>query len=298
MRSRFTTLLVVLACLAVASPTLADHGHGHGHGHVGVSGGWGWWGPGWWGGGWWGPGWYGAGWYGPGWYGPGYAPAMVQSVPSDVGTVDTDISPEHARVYLDGELIGVADDFDGNPSYLFLKPGHYALEFRLQGYSSLTLNLDVKPGSYFPIDNTLARVPGETAVPWWDRPKGLPVARVFGPSGETAVGAGEAQAGPDTSLRTETREAPAPVAPPVASLGGALDFQVTPANASVYLDGEFLGTASELLRLERGVAVRPGQHHLEVMAPGHASRVISVDVPVGEHRQVVVQLEPAAGQNS
>jgi hypothetical protein len=306
MRARFASLLVALAALAAAQPALADHGHGHGYGHVHVGvgvgwGGWwgygpGWYGSGWYGPGWWGPGWWGAAWAGPGWYGPGYAPVAVQSVPSDVGTVDTDVSPEHARVFLDGQLIGIADDFDGNPSYLFLKPGHYALEFRLQGYRTATLDLDIKPGSYVPIDTKLVRVPGETAAPWWDRPKGLPVARVFGPRTEPAPGPGAVAAGPDTSLRVETREAPSQ--PPPAPLGGALDFQVTPANASVYLDGEFLGTASELLRLERGVAVGAGQHHLEVMAPGHASRSITVEVPAGEHRQVVVQLDPAAGQNS
>ena len=289
MRARLFSIVLALGCVAFAHPATAYHGRDHGHVRVGVSVGWGWWG--------WGPGWYGPGWYGPGWYGGPYAPVAVASVPSDVGVVDTDVSPEHARVYLDGNLIGVADDFDGYPAYLYLKPGHYTLEFRLQGYRTETLNLDVKPGSYFPLDMKLVRVPSEPATPWWDRPQGLPVARVFGPATEAKPTA-PAPAGPDTSLRPELEKQKPQPQPAQTRLGAALDFQVTPANASVYLDGEFLGTASELLRLERGIAVKPGSHQVEVMAPGHVSRTITVDVPEGEHRQVVVQLDPGGGQNS
>jgi hypothetical protein len=210
------------------------------------------------------------------------------------------VSPEHARVFLNGDLIGIADDFDGNPSYLFLRPGSYTIEFRLQGYRTETLSLDVKEGAFFPLDIKMARVPNEAAAPWWDRPKGLPVGRVFGPPATPK--APEAQPGPDTSLRPDLpkeREQPQPEPPgQAAALGAALAFRVTPANASIYLDGEFLGTATELLRLERGIAVKPGQHRVEVMAPGHASRTLTVDVPEGERRQVVVELDAGSGQNS
>jgi hypothetical protein len=294
MRARLIPLLLAISCLGLARPASAHHGHTSVH--IGVSAGWGWWYPGWYGPGYW-------GWYGPGWYGPGYyGPAVVQAAPVDVGTVDTDISPEQARVFLNGTLIGTADDFDGYPSYLFLKPGHYTLEFRLQGYKTESLELDVHAGQFFPLDTKLARIPGEPATPWYDRPKGLPIGRVFGPGGAESGEApsGPARSGPDVSLRPDMHErsgqSEAPP-PPVARLGAALDLSVTPDNASVYLDGEFLGTAGELSRLERGVAVTPGQHQLEVMAPGHESKSVVVQVPQGERRQVVVELEARAGQS-
>lgn len=295
MRARLTTFALLLGLLAIAAPAAADHGHHGGHGHVGVSVGW--YGPGWYGG-WYGAGWYGPGWYGAGWYGPGYAPVAVQTVPTDVGIVDTDISPEHARVFLDGDLIGTADDFDGYPSYLFLRPGTYTIEFKLQGYRSESLTLDVREGRFFPLDIKLARVPGEPAAPWYDRPKGLPVGRVFGPAPEAkAERQAASQPGPDTSLRPELEQQGEQPAPAVPRLGAALELKVTPENASVYIDGEFLGTAGELARLERGVAVTPGQHQIEVMAPGHAPRTVAVTVPQGERRQVVVELETRAGQS-
>jgi hypothetical protein len=121
------------------------------------------------------------------------------------------------------------------------------------------------------------------------------VGRVFGPA-ETPKS--EPAPGADPSLRPELREErDQPAQPPAPRLGAALDLKVTPDNASIYLDGEFLGTAGELSRLERGVAVTPGQHRLEVMAPEHAPRTITVEVPQGERRQVVVDLEGQAGQS-
>ena len=59
----------------------------------------------------------------------------------------------------------------------------------------------------------------------------------------------------------------------------------------MYLDGEFFGTAEELGSLERGAAVSPGRHRIEVLAPGHAPRALEIDLQAGERRQVVVELE-------
>ena len=71
----------------------------------------------------------------------------------------------------------------------------------------------------------------------------------------------------------------------------AIELRIEPEVASVYLDGEFLGTAAELSRLERGIAVTPGAHRLDVLAPGHAARSLEVEVAKGERRQVVVNLD-------
>ncbi len=287
MRPRHLAVLAVLLAVAAATPAAA-------HGprvSVGFYGGWG--------GGWYGPGWWG--WYGP-WYGPGwYAPASWTAVPVDVGVVDTDISPEHARVHLNGELIGTADEFDGYPSYLFLKPGRYTLEFKLGGYAPVSLRLDVAEGRFFPLDMKLQRIKGEKATPGSDRPAPGPAGRVFGPAPSQAPAAAAAS-GPDLTLRPGLqvgRDAGAPAAP---RGGAALELKVTPAVASVYVDGEFVGTGGELARLQRGLSIAPGAHRIEVMAPGHEPGQVAVELAEGERRQVVVDLDqkPAAraGQTS
>jgi hypothetical protein len=220
----------------------------------------------------------------------------VGAARTNLTVVDTDVEPEHARVVLNGELIGTADDFDGYPDYLYLEPGHYTVELRLQGYKSETVEIDASPGRYVPIKLKLERIPGEKAAPWYDRPKGLPIGRVFGPA-QTAQQGAAGTAGPDTSLRPELNPPPGPAAArPAAERWSALELRVSPANAAIYVDGSLVGTAQELGRLERGLAVKPGRHRIEVLAPGYASKTVEVDLQEGQRQQVVVELAEGTGQ--
>ena len=286
MRSRVLVLMLVVGALASAVPAAAHHmGFPQPRVYWGVNVGWGWgWGAWGWG---WGPWWWGA----PVVYQP--APGTVAA--SNLAAVDTDVSPEQARVLLDGQLIGVADDFDGYPDYLYLKPGHYTIEFQLQGYRSQKVEIDAQPGRYFPIKLDLERVKGEKAAPWYDRPQGLPMGRVFGPKGTTQENA--PKPGPDVSLRPEFHEPGRPGPKGVSATGGAaLELRITPSNAAVYVDGSLVGTGEELGRLERGLAVTPGKHRIEVLAPGRAPKTLEVEAKPGERQQVVVELDDGAGQ--
>jgi hypothetical protein len=209
--------------------------------------------------------------------------------------VDTDVEPERASVLLDGDLIGTADDFDGFPDYLYLKPGHYKIEFRLGGFASKAVELDVEAGAYYPMDFKLERVSGQHITPWWDEPEGQPKGRVFGPKHGDQREPVQPR-GPDPNLRPETRDQGHDVEPPSTSKGAALELRIKPSNASVYLDGELMGTGEELSDLERGLAVSPGKHHLDVLAPGRTPRAFDVEVKAGERQQVVVELQEGTGQ--
>src|SRR5713226_3320554 len=170
-----TLLLLVTAALLLtalpASAAPAGHGgHGGRGGHGGggtvmVTGGWGWgWGWVW-------------GWGYPG-YGYGYEPAYAYGPPV-WARVKTDVSPEEARLYLDGKLIGTADDFDGWPDYLYLRRGHYRLEFRLTGYEALTIEVDARPGATIKVDNHMKKIPGAPRGSY-DEPTVHPVLRYWG----------------------------------------------------------------------------------------------------------------------
>jgi hypothetical protein len=49
-------------------------------------------------------------------------------------------------VYIHGKLIGTADDFDGFPGYLALRPGKRVIVMRHSGYADLKVNLRIVPG--------------------------------------------------------------------------------------------------------------------------------------------------------
>ena len=85
--------------------------------------------------------------------------------PPEFAVVDTDVSPERARVVLDGEDIGKADNFDGFPDYLYLTPGERTIEFRAEGYRALLVRLTAGRGMYYGIDRSLARLEKGKPVP-------------------------------------------------------------------------------------------------------------------------------------
>ncbi|MDD5562788.1 MAG: PEGA domain-containing protein [Thermoanaerobaculaceae bacterium] len=68
-------------------------------------------------------------------------------------------------------------------------------------------------------------------------------------------------------------------------------MRVSPGNAAVYIDGVFTGSGDELARLQRGGAVAPGDHRIDVVAPGHTGKSVRVEVATGQVQDVVLALE-------
>ncbi len=106
---------------------------------------------------WW-PSWV---WSVAGWYPP---PAVLYRGPvGALGALDVDISPDRAEVWVDGELVGVADDFDGFPTYLWLTPGTYDVVFYLPNYRTLARQYTIRPGQVIDVEDQLER--GESIHP-------------------------------------------------------------------------------------------------------------------------------------
>ena len=128
------------------------------------------------------------------------------------------------------------------------------------------MEIDAQPGRYVPIRLKLERVPGEKPAPWYERPEGC---RSGGCSARRRRLAGGFEPRTEPEPPARLRQRPRPAAPAASQVtGAALDLRVTPANAAIYIDGKFVGTGEELGRLERGLAVAPGKHRIEVVAPG------------------------------
>ena len=317
-----------------------NNGGRYGGGHHGRHGGgrywypgygrWGWggWGLGWGWGGYWGYGGY-PGWYGGYYGGPGYAPyGYVTYAPGAWGVVDTDVSPDEAQVFLDGRLIGTADDFDGFPDYLYLKPGKYTLEFRLEGFETQSIAVDARPGVKIDVGNKLKKIPGAKQYGSYNPPQPEGGVRRFwgkekdGSPGSVDVDTDESgysdwrdrdsrpdeappidapEPGPDSPSRPADQDSPQP---PRASRPGAatsdrgrIVFRIEPGDAAVYVDDRFAGTAEELSSLSRGLQVPAGTHRVVVSRPGYGSESLQVEVTAGESETVELRLDRPEGAN-
>jgi hypothetical protein len=272
-------------------------GHHGGHyggyygGYIGI-GGWGWYGyPGY--------GYYGA--YGyPGYYG-GYAgyggyTTVYPAVGATHGALDLDVSPESAQIYVNGDLVGTADDFDGYPTFLWLEKGTYDVVIFAPGFQTLSRQYSIYGGMVIDVNDSL--IPGKETLPedlaskqTVNRDERLRRDR----ENESEVRAyEEATSGSEESApsdRYDSESAGERDRMDARAEPGSLQLEVDPEDASVYLDGRFLGTGRELARLRSGLIVDPGAHRIEVVRPGRASQQKNFSVSAGEEISLEIELE-------
>ena len=96
------------------------------------------------------------------------APGVVESYPIRSrlparGGFDLKVKPKNAQVWVDGEYAGLAKDFDGYPSYLWMAAGSHEVSFYLPGYEPVTRGVDVLPGSVGDFELRLSR--GDSGPP-------------------------------------------------------------------------------------------------------------------------------------
>jgi len=252
----------------------------------------------------------------------------VGYMPGQWGAIDTDVSPEEARISLDGRYIGTADDFDGYPDYLYLKPGQYKLELQLDGFETRSVDLNVRAGEKLEVKEKLGKVPGakhygsyDTPTPeggvqrYWGHDKNNALVSVNVEAGDPGPGdvrvdtdqysdwrgrgSGQ-QPPPPPPNEGDNGAPPAPpsgdhgdhnAAPAPSSSRSRLVFRVAPADAAIYVDDRFAGTAEELSSLTRGLQIRPGSHKIVVSRPGFDAQSIQVDVDAGGSETVQIDLE-------
>ena len=250
----------------------------------------------------WGPAW---GWWGsPYWWGPSVVAVYDQrpSGPPRHAVVKTDVTPEEAEVYLDGQYIGRADDFDGFPDVLYLGPGAYRLEFRHPLHEPLLKEIDARAGAVIRIDKKMSLAPGKGKLDAFDPPdRGTPLGRVFHKTATGTLEKGDPVEAPPPPEPAEVERIPedAPresaeggTPPPTETVKKArIRFDVSPRDAAVYLDDRYLGAADELLAIRRGLVVSPGKHTVTVVRPGYTPQTVTVDVGPGESDEVEVELE-------
>jgi len=243
-------------------------------------------------GGWW-------GWWGWWPYYP-YAGYDVRYYPTQarpsMGALDLDLRPEEAEVYLNGQLIGIADNFDGWPHFLWLEQGTYDLVFYHDGFETIARQYSVYPGVIIDVEDFM--VPGEATPPeeliaksTARREERLRRDEERREAAEAMEPAWKERVREDRD-RIEDRDQPATAAPYDARQEPArVTLEVVPGDAAIYLDGRFLGTAGELAGGRPELVVDPGDHELEVVRPGYDSKRLSFSAESGETIELEVELD-------
>lgn len=214
--------------------------------------------------------------YGPS-YGP-YGPAPREARPrvEPVGAFDLNVRPKKTEVWVDGHYVGTAGRFDGFPDYLWLGEGKHQLIFFLEGHATVErevetlagvvadLRIDMEPGRSIP-PRQLAVTPAPPPAPTSSQP----------PTSPPPAAGEEPMAG-----SRDLRAAP-----------GRLVLNVEPADASVYLDGRYLGTGSDLQRLHAGLLIEGGSHRLDIVRPGYEDRQVEFTVEPGQEERIEIGLD-------
>ncbi len=94
----------------------------------------------------------------PSWYDP-YTPGVFPSYRPGVqyGGLSLDIQPYDAAVYVDGDYVGVVNDFSPLQAPLTLPAGVHHLDIDADGFAPLSFDITVVPGQVIPYQGTLAQ---------------------------------------------------------------------------------------------------------------------------------------------
>ncbi len=278
MRNKINTIwilgLVVLIFGLAPLEAGSRHYRGHRRSHVSFHVypfSWGYWGP----------------WAYGGYYGGQAYPRPALSI-RDVGAINLKVRPKKAAVYVDGELAGNAGRFDGFPGYLWLDQGQHQIVLEYEGYLTIAKIVEVREGTLTDIRLEMQSGDSQPAAELFqavepkptrpahrvadrdERPRDIPRVREEARPSRNTAQVEDALDARDESAR--------------------LSVEVTPEDASVYLDGRFLGTVADLTRLHAGILVSPGAHTLSAVRPGYLEAEIDFEAESAEELVLKIDL--------
>lgn len=201
------------------------------------------------------------------------------------GAIDLNVHPKKAKVFLNGQFIGKAGKYDGFPQKLWLPRGEYELIFYLDGYETIRKKYQITPD--ITIKANLTMNSGETtsveemSQVIKDRAREREELRRKYSKDRPGI-----RDLPDSSNQGRPANQPQ-----LRDLPPRVQVTVTPADAVLYLDGEFLGTARGIAKRGGEFTCEPGAHDLEVVRPGHKSHRHRFEAERGEVVELNIKLE-------
>lgn len=199
----------------------------------------------------------------------------------NVGALDLNVRPKDAEVYLNGHYIGTTGNYDGYPQFLWLEEGEYELIFYKEGFETVRRIYDVRAGLQVDVEMRMQEGTAESPETLSHRsapPESFaPPADDVADSGYDAGWAGNAPGGPPGTTTDavsgviDARQSPARVR-----------IAVTPSDASIYVDGRFVGTGEQLGGTFGALLLEAGKHTVEIVHPSYETRTIEFEVDSGE----------------
>jgi hypothetical protein len=219
------------------------------------------------------PFWY----YGPWGYDDGYSDGGYRDR-DEQGALDLDLSPADTQVYVNGQYVGKVDDFDGWPQYLWLDTGTYDIVFYREGYKTLARQVTIYRGLVIDWNDRLERGPSIRPADLETKTHERRDARVEQDREMRERHEYREESGKDRDRDDDARS-------------GRLHLAIEPHDASVYLDGRFLGTGDDVGRMSSGLQVDPGPHTLSVVRPGRHAEEQRFEVKPGAQIELRIELK-------
>jgi hypothetical protein len=190
------------------------------------------------------------------------------------------VEPREVRVYVDGYYAGIVDDFDGIFQRLNLSPGRHEITFKLEGFRSYRVRV------YVPLDQTVKihhRMVSGAGTEVDETTVGVPMDdERYADRDDERYDRRDEGRYEDRARRDRDESYGAGDRGDM----GSLRLDVQPADASVYVDGDFKGTGRQI----RALSLPAGRHRVEIVRPGFRTVEREVEVRPGQTTDLDVDL--------
>lgn len=221
-------------------------------------------------------------------YGP-YAPYPGYAYVPVAGEIRAEVKPNNAKVYVNGDYAGVVDDYDGWWQRLKVAPGKWRIAFRAPGYVPYIVDMRIVPGGEYHIKYQMT--PGNDVMPDQQlKPERNPRDEQYNRSRNENREYGQ-ERGQDRDQSYQREQNYGRGENDRTSTTETLYLQVEPADATIYIDGNYYGTANQGVS-ELRVLLPKGSHKIELVRPGYRSYSNNVELGPGSDNHLNVTLEP------
>jgi hypothetical protein len=220
------------------------------------------------------------GWGSP--YGYGYPYGYRYDPTADIRLI---VTPKTADVYVDGNKVGIVDNFDGVFQSLGVIPGPHELVVYQEGYRAIHQEIDVRPGTSYKLQYTMVPLQNGESMEPRPVPAPPPAPQTNGePSNRIEP---NAPYGPPP--RGGMRGGPPPPNARNDASFGSVAIRVQPSDATITIDGSPWQSSEGADRLT--VQLSDGRHHVEISKPGFKKYSADIDIRRGQTTTLNVSLQ-------